>query len=737
MQAATPRRNIVFRPRCSRGFLLALLSVPCLAVALPAVALARPRASRAQQGAPQRIPRQTALKTAAVDGTVRERPVQGEGRAVAGALVTLRNLDTGAARLVSTNGEGVFRALDLVPGHYELRVEAAGHEAFVKQELVLDANELVTLEIVLRASAEAAPESRLPRQPELGPLPGAVAASEVPAYRELRRRLDTNPDFVLNPAPESLPPAKDVFLETPDRWNVAMPDWNRYGHSGEYPYVKGRWWDPFNRNRLKGDVPIWPGVLGQQTFLNTTVTSETFFDGRRVPTPSNVSAAQAGSAEFFGRGEQGFLDQTFRVSFDLFHGDAAFRPVDWRIRVTPEVSLNFLDVRELAIVNPDVRKGTTRFDTHGGLQEAFFEWKLADLSPNYDFVSLRAGIQQFTSDFRGFLFVEKQPGVRFFGNLHSNRWEYNAAYFHLLEKNTNSGLNSFRRRHQQVIVANFYRQDTFRPGYTMQFSVHYNKDDADVHYDDNGFLVRPAPVGAVKPHNVRAVYLGWTGNGHLRRLNLTHAFYQAVGTDDLNPIAGHAVTINAQMAAAEFSLDRDWTRWRASVFYASGSANPRGRRARGFDAIVDQPNFAGGIFSLWNRESIRLTGAGVALTPPNSLLPSLRSSKDEGQANFVNPGLFLVNAGADFDLTPKLRSIVNVNYLRFQRTEPLELLLFQAPIRHSIGLDYSVGLQYRPPLTENITLTGGASALTPGQGFRDIYTGRTLFSLFGVLRLQF
>ena len=33
-----------------------------------------------------------------------------------------------------------------------------------------------------------------------------------------------------------------------------------------------------------------------------------------------------------------------------------------------------------------------------------------------------------------------------------------------------------------------------------------------------------------------------------------------------------------------------------------------------------------------------------------SLMPSLRSSKDEGQAEFVNPGIFLANAGADFDI---------------------------------------------------------------------------------------
>ena len=97
-------------------------------------------------------------------------------------------------------------------------------------------------------------------------------------------------------------------------------------------------------------------------------------------------------------------------------------------------------------------------------------------------------------------------------------------------------------------------------------------------------------------------------------------------------------------------------RFKISSFYASGDANPRDGRARGFDSIVDSPDFAGGIFSLWNREGIRLTGTGVALTSPDSLLPDLRTNKEEGQANFVNPGIFLVNAGADFDLTTKLKS---------------------------------------------------------------------------------
>jgi len=57
---------------------------------------------------------------------------------------------------------------------------------------------------------------------------------------------------------------------------------------------------------------------------------------------------------------------------------------------------------------------TNRTDTRFQLEEAFAEVKLADLSANYDFVSVRAGIQPFVSDFRGFIFSDNNLGMRFF-----------------------------------------------------------------------------------------------------------------------------------------------------------------------------------------------------------------------------------------------------------------------------------------------------------------------------------
>jgi hypothetical protein len=698
-----------------------------------------------EQGPVMRIPRQQASSTAAVDGVVRSSTATGVDTPVPGAVVTLRNLQTGQTYRSSTNGEGLFRIFPLPPGHYELNVESAGAESFVLHDLELLPNEVVTLEISVAAAGPAESASRLPRLPELGPAPTAIPPATLGTYRELRHRLDSDPAYIQELAPDYLPPVADVYNAVPNRWALSQPDYRRYPQSGEYIYTRSRWYDPFNRNRYKGDEPIWPKALGQQTFLNITATAETFFDGRRVPSPSNESSERPGSSTFFGKGEQGFFDQTFRFTFDLFHGDASFKPIDWRIRITPEISLNDLAVRERGIISPDVRAGTNRFDTHVGLQEAFVEIKLHDLSSNFDFVSARAGIQQFNADFRGFLFVDEQPGLRIFGNLHGDRIEYNAAYFNLLEKNTNSGLNTvFDRRHQQVVLGNVYLQDFFFPGYTAEFIGAFNKDDPSLHYDDNGFLVRPAPIGSVINqgdgpilHGIRVGYLGWLGSGHIGRVNLTHAFYQALGEDTFNPIAGRRVTVNAQMAAVELSYDRDWIRYRVSTFYTSGDANPRDGRARGFDSIEDLPTFAGGLFSFWNREGIRLTGSDVLIKSPGSLVPAVRASPEEGQANFVNPGIFFANAGADFDITPKLKGFANVNFLRFERTEPLEFLLFQSPIRHTIGTDLGLGVEYRPPLSENIVLTGGAATLQPGQGFKDIYTGRTLFSVFGSVKFTF
>jgi hypothetical protein len=218
---------------------------------------------------------------------------------------------------------------------------------------------------------------------------------------------------------------------------------------------------------------------------------------------------------------------------------------------------------------------------------------------------------------------------------------------------------------------------------------------------------------------------------------VSHAFYQTLGHDTYNALAMRPVKIDARMGALELSLDHNWIRYRTSFFYASGDRNPRGGTATGFDAILDNPNFAGGAFSFWNREQIDISGRGVALVAAGSLIPDLRSGRTSGQANFVNPGIFLYNAGADLDLTPKLRGFANLNLLRFADTEPLELLLGQANLHAGVGADAGIGLRYRPALNDNVVFTVGVNTLVPFAGFRQIYSSGPFFGLFTSVQFRY
>lgn len=511
------------------------------------------------------------------------------------------------------------------------------------------------------------------------------------------------------------------YVPLEDRWRLGFPFWDRYGRNfpplDDYPYERGNIWNPFNQNVLKGDYPI----IGQHTFLEVTLSTLALFETRQIPTATTPfeSTARAFQQEFFGRPNQFFYSEYFKASLDLFHGDAAFKPVDWRIKVTGILNVNNLDVSEHAVVNPNVLQGSQRYLTWMSLEEWFGEVKLADLGPEYDFVSARAGSQFFTSDFRGFIFSDTNRAIRLFGTRLGNRDQFNILYFDQSDKDVNSGLNTFDDRHQNVLIANYYRQDFVFPGYTAQWSVHWNNDQPSFQFDKNKFLVRPDPAGVFEPHRVEAVYLGMTGDGHIGRYNITNAFYWVVGHDGRNPIANQEQDISAQMAALELSYDRDWARFRTSFFWSSGDGNPRNRHATGFDSIFDNPNFAGGEFSFWQRQQIPLFG--VNLVQRNSIIPDLRSSKIQGQSNFVNPGLFLFNAGFDMDITPKLRMINNANFLMFDKTAVLEQFLFDGQIDREIGVDLSVGFEYRPLLSNNVILTCGVSTLLPGKGFKQLY----------------
>ncbi len=521
----------------------------------------------------------------------------------------------------------------------------------------------------------------------------------------------------LAPIPLPAPNAPSDFLPVPDRWRLAK----------DLSLVKETWYDPYNRNLLKADRPFY-----RDWFFNFSFISDTVVEARLVPTrvsqQVNDSSLDGNNAvDTFGHRQQLLFNQNFITSFVFFQGDTVFRPPDYELRITPVFNINHASTEELGVLRVDPRRGTSRDDGHVGMQELFLDKHLRNVSDRYDFDSLRIGIQPFNTDFRGFLFQDNQLGVRLFGNRDNNIYQYNLAWFRRLEKDTNSGLNSLQDgvRNDDVFIANLYRQDFPVRGYTSQGTVVYNRNREagdPLFFDANGFLARPAALGLERNRDYDVVYLGYNGDGHFGRINLTSSFYYAIGSESQGTFVAKPTDIRAWFAAAEASMDFDWIRLRLSALHGSGDDNPYDETAEGFDAIFENPQIAGSDTSFWIRQGIaNIGGGGVTLQGRDAVQNSLRSSKELGQSNFTNPGVQLYGIGADFDVLPQLRVSANFNKLFFSETAPLKAARNQGRIDNDIGWDLSAAIIYRPFATQNIVGRLSGAVLVPGQGFEDLF----------------
>jgi hypothetical protein len=541
------------------------------------------------------------------------------------------------------------------------------------------------------------------------------------------------------PAREAVPPVENAgavlppqpvggtgdIIPLPDRWRIL----DTLGRPENI-------FDPYNTNTLKGDKPI----IGNNWFIDLSAIADSLYEPSRVPLAvAPQASARPGSNNTFGRYGRLFASETDLVSLSLIEGDTAFKPPDFELRLTPAFSYNHLAVGELRVVNANPEKGDLRNENFLGLQEGFVDYHLRNVSEYYDFDALRVGIQPFNADFRGFLFQDQEPGIRLYGNRDDNRWQYNIAYFRRVEKDTDSGLNDLGLawRRDDVVVLNLYRQDFPVPGFTSQviYTHEDNGEGNELFYDKDGFLVRPLQIGDDQGYDYYVNYLGYNGDGHIGRLNLTVSNYWAFGDlthNPLGPPGNRGANINAFFAAAEPSVDFDYFRLRLSGLFASGDRHPQGGHATGFDAIFENPQFAGADTSYWIRQSLPFIGGGqVGLNTENGVLADLRSSKGEGQSNFINPGLVLGGIGGDYDILPELRLSGNANYLRFVSTHTLEFLRHQADIPDSIGYDLSVALTYRPLDTQNIVFRLSGAVLLPAPGLKAIYNTAGATQLFG------
>ena len=597
---------------------------------------------------------------------------------------------------------------------------------------------LPALAFAMQAGAPAAeqPDSPVPPSADEDPKPPIVADEDEgpppvdnqsiegrrrPGYEgelpEAARQ--NNPGAVRAPPPEAFPTDQ---IPIPDRWRLIE----------SLGLVKERWFDPYHQNTLKGDRPLkadkWPLITGDDWFFSGSLVSDTVIEPRTFPIPVGVQTTERpDSLDIFGKDASYVLSQTFLVGAALTKGSTAFKPPEIEYRLTLAFNANYVNVPERRVLLVEPSAPSHRFDHFVGVQEAFIDYHIRNVSDRYDFDSVRVGIQPFQADFRGFLFNDQQLGIRFFGNRDGNRFQYNLAAFWRLEKDTNSGLNAVLQspRDDFLFVANVYRQDFLIPALTSQITVAYNmnREGDEFYIDDNGFPARPALLGDLRPRNYDVVYVGYNADGRVGRINLTGSAYGAFGQDRHSFFTSRTAKIRAFFAALEASYDRDWMRLRLSGAWASGDDDPYDDTEKGYDAVFENPVFAGADTSYWIRQSIPFAGGGraVFLNGRNGILNSLRSSKEQGQSNFNNPGLMLAGAGADFDLTPEFRLSGNANHLWFENTATLEALRNEGSIPRAIGWDVSAAAIWRPKATQNIVMRLSAAALLPGKGFRDLF----------------
>jgi hypothetical protein len=556
-----------------------------------------------------------------------------------------------------------------------------------------------------------------------------------------------NPGAVRAPPPEAFPTSE---FPVPDRWRLIE----------SLGLVKERFLDPYNQNTYKGDRPIciptdeeqerrhreglpkcrtpkFLGLTGEDWFFSINAASDTVIEPRSFPIPvGNQTTTRPDSNDVFGKPYSNVLSQTFIFGASLTKGYTAFKPPDVEYRISLAYNINYVTVPERRVLFVEPSKGTRRLDHFLGVQELFFDKHLRNTSDRFDFDSIRIGIQPFQSDFRGFLFNDLQLGIRLFGNRDNNRFQYNLAAFWRLEKDTNSGLNSVvqRPRDDFVFVANGYVQDFPVPSFTSQATVVYNmnREKGRIEVDDNGFPVRPALLGDLRGREYDVVYLGYNGDGHFGRFNLTVSAYGAFGEDRNSFFTSRPAKIRSYFVAAEPSIDYNWIRLRGAALYASGDKNPYNNVEAGFDAIFENPIFAGADTSYWIRQTIPFAGGGraISINGRNGILNSLRSSKEQGQSNFNNPGTMLVGAGADLDLTPTTRLTFNANHLWFANTATLKALRVEGSIPKEIGLDLSAAAVWRPKANQNIVFRLSGAVLQPGDGFRDLFASRPRDSRF-------
>ncbi|MDX6271912.1 MAG: hypothetical protein QOD28_3135, partial [Acidobacteriota bacterium] len=271
---------------------------------------------------------------------------------IAGATVMAINQVTSNRSTTRTASDGSF-SFKLRAGAYRILVDAPGTVRFDNENYIVEPGKESPVEVEVKALKEGAKKTDAFVDPTANERPAGYAGGG---------------------NIESRPPSLPDRAEIRDRWRVNFPEYDRYGDKGargrDIPFKRGKWYDPYNQNLLKGDFPIF----GQSVFMILSGVDTTTVELNRTPKPTDVSSQRPGSAEFFGRPETFITNHLIQFSFEMFSGSTTFKPRNLAIKISPTISLqNYVNARERVVIYIDPRRGTIRTDTHVSLEEAFAE----------------------------------------------------------------------------------------------------------------------------------------------------------------------------------------------------------------------------------------------------------------------------------------------------------------------------------------------------------------------------
>jgi hypothetical protein len=541
-----------------------------------------------------------------------------------------------------------------------------------------------------------------------------------PAHPKRRRPGHTGQDYdEAQCDPNRLPTPDMTVLPPPgeqDRWRIV--DQLGFPSTVVNPFA--------TNNLLKGDRPLMDRpIFGGNWFFDGTATSNTLLEERRIP----VSAIEG--SPFLDPRQQLFESQTTSLDAVVYRGDTIFQPPDFQFRFTP--------IFNYSSTHTDGSQTSTSANTFGA-QALFIESHIRDVSSNYDFDSVRIGIQAVDSDFRGFILSDQPVGVRVFGTRDNDIYQYNIGIFRPLPKNSarqdefGAGLPD-----NDILLANLYIQDLFVRGLTSEVLFIYDRNRA----PGTEILAQAQPGNGSAMfidgahHNYDVGYFGYSVDGHVGKWNLTGSLYELLGVEEQSEFGVSHTKVEANFAAAELSRDFDWIRVRASGLYASGDSDPFDKTAHGFDGISVSALFAGADSSFFIHQQIPLALDQINLKVRDSFYPDLRSSAEPGESNYENPGLRLVGLGADLDFSPALRLSFDANHLWFDQTATLTDILGRTIPGRDIGTDLSFDLFYRPWDSQNIILRFTAARLLASADTRVLTGGSAPFSGFFNLILTY